>query len=90
LSSSQFTELIAYYQIELPEPYRSDWNFALVVKTLVDIYRKKGKKAIPLEECKLDFDTAPEDKETVLQRNMKRLLSFFHMHGIKKKEPEKE
>ena len=67
---------------------RQDWNFALLVKTIIDLFTdpKKG-QAIKLEECKLNFDTG-EDKEKEdghLKTMMNRLLGFFHLHGIKNK-----
>ncbi len=88
MSSSEFTEMIAYFTVEMPEPFRSDNNFASIVQTLININRAKGKKPISLNECKLNFDSTPEDHQTKVQRLMKNLKMFFHSMGIKKTKPE--
>lgn len=72
----------------MPDPFRSDNNNALIVQTLININRSKGKRPIPLADCKLNFDSTPEEHETRVQRLMKNLRMFFHACGIKQTKPE--
>lgn len=85
MDSAEFTEWMAYDAVELPNPSRSDWNNAMIVKAIYDVNRGKGQNPIPLEDLKLDFDVAPRSIEKQDEKVMKDLLKIFASNSAFKK-----
>jgi hypothetical protein len=85
MDSAEFTEWLAYDKVEMPLPSRSDWNNAMIVKAIFDVNRGKGQNPINLDDCKLDFDTAPLDEKEQEDRVMQDLLKIFESNPAFKK-----
>jgi len=66
----------------MPEPQRSDYRVASVVQTIANANRGKGRAPIPLEDCKLDFDTSV--KQQTPEMVMAHLKQFFEKVNAKK------
>jgi len=82
---------MAYYEVECPDPFRTDYNTALIIKSIAEMFgEEKDTKQLKLKDCMLDFDGGlgkkkKENDEGHLKKMMSSLLGFFHLHGIKNK-----
>jgi len=58
MSSSEFAEWVAYYQIEPWGETRADLRSGIVASTIANVWRGKGKKAYSADEFIPDFEKA--------------------------------
>jgi len=85
MSSSEFTEWIAYNDIEPGEPERTDWRNALLCQTISStIPRKRGTRLPKLSEFILKFRNKNEGRGDA-KSIMIKLRSFFALHKIPEK-----
>jgi hypothetical protein len=64
ITAEQFQEWMVFEALEPFETERGDVRNAAVVSTLINLKRKRGKKPISLDACKLRFgDSQPVAKE---------------------------
>lgn len=75
-----FAEQMAYDLLEMPEPFRSDWRSAHIVKTIIDVNRTAKSTPIKLDDCKLDFNTLPVSEEEKLAEMETSLKNWFAMN----------
>lgn len=85
MDSAEFTEWVAYDAVEMPHPSRSDWNNAMIVKTILDVNRGKGQNPVNLDDCKLNFDTAPLSGKEQDEKVMQDLMKIFQSNPAFKK-----
>ena len=84
MSSTEFSEWIAYDRISMPEPLRSDYRTASIVQAIYAVNTGKGRTPPELEECKLDFDLTKSALPTT-EELMEKLKREFKRLGIKRK-----
>jgi len=74
MSSQEFTQWIAYNNLDPIGDVRQDYNAALIARTIAQVNAKKG-KVYKLEDFKLDFEGPEKMKDPKDIMNFFRLLS---------------
>jgi uncharacterized protein DUF4035 len=94
MTTRQFCEWRAYYDLEPFGEERADYRSAQVVATLLNVHRKRGSPLVKLAECLLKFGSAALPRtqaESVaqIQRAMEILVQIHNAPSEKKKKESK-
>lgn len=91
----QFGEWRAYADLEPFDETRADLRAADIVRTLLNVFRKKGQPAVKLQDCVLRFSGAPSrpfnaEKARADVRRTMEILMAIHKRPAGKKSPERK